>query len=125
MRGEDVLVGKRNSSHGGGEWAYLGGHLEHLETFEECLIREVKEEAGIKITNLRFLCVSNIHTYAPKHYVDIGYVADWVSGEPQNLEPHRRESWEWHHVDKQPEPLFSICKNYIEAYKTGRTYFDA
>ena len=28
-----VLMGKRKSSHGEGEWAWPGGHLEYMESF--------------------------------------------------------------------------------------------
>ena len=30
-------------------WVMPGGHLEHGETMEECVIREVREETGIEI----------------------------------------------------------------------------
>jgi 8-oxo-dGTP diphosphatase len=84
-----VLLGKRKSALGNGEYSGLGGHLEALESFEESLLREVAEEGGpdLKLKNLRFLCVSNLTKYAPKHYVDIGMIADWESGEPQVMEP--------------------------------------
>jgi len=34
-----------------GKWNGLGGKIEPGETPEECVIREVKEESGLKITN--------------------------------------------------------------------------
>ena len=125
VRDGKVLMGKRITSHGSGEWAFWGGHLEHLETLEECARREVREEIGIEITNLKFLCVSNTRQYAPKHYVDVGYVAEIARGEPQNLEPHKREQLEWFDVNNPPSPMFGLCYNYLEALRTGRTYFDA
>ena len=82
-----VLLGKRKSVHGDGEYGNTGGHVEPLESLVDTAHRETMEEAGIKITNVRFLCVSNITKYAPKHYIDIGLIADWKSGEPQVREP--------------------------------------
>lgn len=125
QKGNQVLLAKRRNAHGEGLWAATGGHLEHLESFAACAKRETKEEAGIEIDNVRFLCVTNFQDHAPKHYVDIGLIADWVSGEPQNLEPDKREEWEWFDLDNLPEPLFGMIPNYIESLKTGRQYFDA
>lgn len=119
-----VLLGKRKGAFAAGVYGGTGGHMEYMESFEECAKRETREEAGIEIENIRFLCLSNFKTYAPKHYVDVGLVADWKSGEPQNLEPNKRENWHWYNLDELPEPLIEIEKKYIEAYKTGRIYFD-
>jgi 8-oxo-dGTP diphosphatase len=127
-----VLLGKRKGSHGAGDYAFPGGHLEYLESFEDCARREIREEAGIEVKNLKMLCVSNITEYKPKHYVDVGMIAEWESGEPKVLEPDKRESWDWYPLDNIPEPLFFICRHYFEAYKTlqpglgqaGKNFFD-
>ena len=125
MRDGKVLIGKRKSEHGKGEWAWPGGHLEHLESIEECARREAREEAGVEIENVRFLRLVNMTQYAPKHYVDIGLIADWKSGEPQNLEPDKVEKWEWRALDDLPEPLFAAEPYYLEALKTGKNFFDS
>lgn len=119
-----VLMGKRKSSHGAGEWAWPGGHMEYMESFEECAKREVKEETGMEIENVRFNRLMNLKQYAPKHYVDVGLVAEWKSGEPELREPHKCEEWKWFEVDNLPSPRFGACDSAIEAYKTGKRYFD-
>lgn len=119
-----VLVKKRKGSHGEGDYGFPGGHLEYMESFEDCARREVREECGIEIQNIRFNYLSNLTRYNPKHFIDVGVVADWASGEPQVLEPEKNESWEWYDIDNLPEPLFYPCVMAVEAYKTGKTYFD-
>lgn len=121
MKDGKVLLGKRKGSHGEGEYAWPGGHM---ESFENCAKREVMEETGMEIKNIRFLRLLNLKTYAPKHYVDIGLVVDWKSGEPKIMEKDRVESWDWYDMDKLPTPLFSTIPSYIEAYKTGRNFWD-
>lgn len=121
-----VLLGRRKSSHGQGEYALPGGHLELQESFQDCVLRELAEEAGpdIKVKNIRFLCVTNLRKYQPKHYVDIGMLAEWISGKPSVMEPDKKEAWKWYSLDSLPSPLFGCTENYIESYKTSRPYFD-
>lgn len=120
-----ILLGKRKNTHGAGEYAFPGGHLEYMESFEECAKRETREEAGITITNVRFQLLGNVLAYAPKHYVHISLAADWLSGEPTVCEPEKLESWGWYDIDTLPSPLFSTIPTTIESYKTGRSYFDS
>jgi|SRR5690606_910525 len=119
-----VLMGRRLNAHGGGEFCGPGGHLEFGESVEDCARRETKEEAGIEIDNLRKLCVTNMRGYKGRHYIDIGVIADWKSGEVQNLEPHKRDGWDWYDVDDLPEPLFGVDPIYFEAIKTGQFFFE-
>lgn len=119
-----ILLGKRKNAHGDGEYAWPGGHMEHMESFEETVRRETSEETGLKIENIKFLRLLNFKDYAPKHYIDILMVADWKSGEPIVMEPEKCEGWDWYDIDNLPEPLFKAEYSGIEAYKTGKIFFD-
>ena len=119
-----ILLGKRKAAHGEGQYATPGGHMESIESFEECAKREVSEETGMEIRNVRFLRLLNLKEYAPKHYVDIGLIAEWKSGEPKVMEPEKCEDWRWYDLDNLPQPLFATELNKIEAYKTGKNFFD-
>ncbi|CAN5771944.1 NUDIX hydrolase [soil metagenome] len=120
-----VLVGKRRGSHGAGEYAWPGGHLEYMESIEECARREVMEETGMVIENVRFLRLLNLKQYAPKHYIDIGMLADWKTGDPEVREPDKLESWEWREMNDLPEPLFGPLPSYFEALQTGQNFWDS
>lgn len=125
VKGSSILLGRRKASHGHGEYALPGGHLELDETFEECALRELAEEAGskIQVKRVTFLCLTNMRRYSPKHYADIGMLAEWKSGEPIVAEPDKKEDWQWYDLDNLPRPLFGCTNNYIEAYRTGKVYF--
>ncbi len=120
-----VLLGRRKNSHGDGEYAFPGGHLEYMETFEECARRETLEECGLEIENIRFLFLANVRQYAPKHYTHITVVADWKSGEPVVLEPDKRLEWAWFDVNNLPSPMFSLCTVSFESYLSGKNYYDS
>ncbi len=114
-----ILMGKRKSSHGAGEYSFPGGHLEYLESFEECAMRETLEETGIGIQNIQFQFLSNVTHYAPKHYVHIGLTAEWKSGVPQIMEPEKCESWDWYDVDNLPTPMFHMTEQAIKVFKNN------
>ncbi len=120
-----VLFAKRRSSHGEGEYAFPGGHLEFGESYEDCAKRETKEESGISIQNIEFQLLANIKTYSGKHYVHIGLIAEWEAGEPKVLEPNKSETWHWYALDNLPEPMFEPCRLAIESYHTQKQYFDS
>jgi len=119
-----VLIGRRKKAHGSGEYAWPGGHLEFGESMEECAKREVREETGIEIENVKFLRLMNLVEYE-KHYADIAFTSDWKSGEAKLLEPEKCEGWEWHELSKLPQPLFHTLPSALEALKTGQTFFDS
>lgn len=119
-----VLLGKRRGALGHGSYGGPGGHLECMESFAECAQRETHEETGIEIENVRFLCLTNLITFAPKHYVDVGLIADWKSGEPERREPEKCDGWGWYDIDDLPTPLFGAVGNYFQAYNFGVHYYD-
>lgn len=124
LRDGKVLLGKRKNSHGSGEYAFPGGHLEYGESFESCARRETIEETGIHIKNIRFQYLRNVLEYMPKHYVHINLLADWDSGEPKVMEPDKCENWQWYDIENLPSPLFKTIPFSIEAYKTGKYFWD-
>jgi 8-oxo-dGTP diphosphatase len=110
-----VLLGKRKNVHGEGCWCFPGGHLEFKETPEECAKREVLEETGLSVKNLRRgLYTNDIFEEENKHYVTLLVVADYDAGELKLTEPEKCERWEWFEWKKLPRPLFLPIRNLIE-----------
>ena len=119
-----VLLGKRKNAHGDGEWATPGGYLEYMESFEDCARRETKEEVGVEIDNVQFVCLFQHKKFPPRHHVGVGMKADWKSGDPQVLEPDKMVEWGWFDPDNLPSPLFGTIGYYKEIRETGRNCFD-
>lgn len=124
LKGNTMLLGRRKGSHGAGQFASPGGHLEHLEGFEACCRREVMEETGLEIRNVRFLRVMNVTEYAPRHYVDLSFVAEWAAGEPEVREPEKVEGWDWYPLDALPSPLFATMPSALAALRGELTWVD-
>ena len=120
-----VLLGKRKAELGEGDYAFPGGHLEHNESLIDCVKREVDEECGVEICNLKFAFVANIREFYPKHYIGFGFTADWKSGEPKIKEPDKVVDWQWYDLDKLPKPLFVPTAQMVGAYKNKTNFLDA
>ena len=103
------LIGKRIGKHGENTWSIPGGHLEVGESWEEAAKREVMEESGMEITNVRLMAVTNDIFTTGKHYISIWVEADWLANEPQITEPDIWINQEWRDFSSLPEPLFEPC----------------
>lgn len=118
-----TLLAKRKGSHGAGSWGSMGGHVEFGETPADAVRREAREELGIEIGNLQFVSCTNLLKQG-KHYVDVSFVADLISGEPRICEPDRIETIEWFTLEALPDPLFEPVRVVLNALKTGQAYFE-
>jgi 8-oxo-dGTP diphosphatase len=110
-----ILFGKRKNSLGDGNWSLPGGKLEMNEQIEECAKREVLEETGINIKNIRLITFTNdIFKEEKEHYVTIFVIADYDSGEVILLGPEKCEKWEWVEWNNLPQPLFLPIQNFLK-----------
>lgn len=115
IKDNKVLYGKRKNAHGEGSWCFPGGHLEFNESIEECAIREVLEETGIHIKNIRMGPFTNdIFKEEGKHYVTLFVIVDYDYGDVKVMEPDKCEEWGWFEWDKPPQPLFISSQNLIK-----------
>lgn len=111
----EVLLLRRQGSHGAGTWSFPGGHLEFGETVEACAVRETMEEVGITIKNLRHGPWTNDNTFMEgKHYVTIYILAEIASGEPRLMEPDKATELGWFSWDALPKPLFLPVENLLK-----------
>ena len=118
-----VLMTKRKSELGNGEYGTVGGHVEFGEHPMAAAAREAKEELRIEVGSMKFLDCASVIKYG-KHYIDISFTAEIISGIPEILEPEKIESVGWYSLDALPSPIFEPVKKIIEAYKTKNNYFE-
>jgi 8-oxo-dGTP diphosphatase len=115
VRRGKVLLGKRKGAHGEGSWCFPGGHLEFNESPEDCARREVREEIGISLKQLRRGPFTNdIFEGERKHYVTLFMIAEYGSGEVKTMEPEKCDAWEWFAWSDLPQPLFLPIQNLLK-----------
>jgi 8-oxo-dGTP diphosphatase len=110
-----VLLLKRQGSHGAGSWCPPGGHLEWRESFLDCAIRETKEETDIDIKSIEVVGVtSDIFPEEDNHYVTVFMKAKEWSGNPKLMEPDKSTEINWFDLDKLPSPMFISDQNFFK-----------
>src|SRR6266446_6405727 len=82
LRGNQVLLGKRNKEPNRGLWVLPGGGVEFCETFAQTLERELLEEAGINVEVRNIFKTYELINPPSEHRVIVYLIADHRSGEP-------------------------------------------
>jgi 8-oxo-dGTP diphosphatase len=91
--GDRILLEKRAKDPGKGAWKAPGGHMDFGETPEKTAAREIEEEVGVKMSNLKFRTMTNdVFEDGSKHYITIWMEANYESGELQVKAPDGSES---------------------------------
>ena len=118
-----VLLGKRIDPEGENHWQFPGGHLEVGETVTECARREVEEEVGIQISDVKNLGYTNdAFMMSGRHYITLFVSARYVQGEVRVMEPDKCECWQWFESDNLPTPLFAPIRNYLKQFPDLRVH---
>jgi 8-oxo-dGTP diphosphatase len=87
LKGDSVLLVRRGKPPNMGSWTLPGGAQELAETTEQAARRELAEETGVTVGELRLVAtVDNIRRdlagRVQFHYTIIDYAAQWLAGEP-------------------------------------------
>jgi 8-oxo-dGTP diphosphatase len=86
FRDGKLLITQRHAgAHLGGLWEFPGGKREPGETFEQCLVRELREELGIEVAVGQIL-ESLTHDYPEKSVHLKFFRCEWKIGEARALD---------------------------------------
>ena len=112
-RGREFLLA-RSPHFAPGMYSALAGFVEPGETLEQCLVREVREEVGIEVRNVRYFASQ---PWPFPHSLMIAFNAEWASGELRP-DPTEIEDAKWFSVDRLPAVLpgkISISRRLLDA----------
>ena len=112
-RGAEALLA-RSSRFATGFYSTLAGFVEPGESLEETLRREVREEVGVEVTNIRYF---GSQPWPFPHSLMVGFVADHASGDIV-VDGEEIEDARWFRADALPPvpPRLSIARQLIDAW---------
>ena len=111
-RGREMLLG-RSPHFPPGMFSALAGFVEPGETLEQCIAREVLEEVGISVTNVRYFASQ---PWPFPNSLMIAFFCDYAGGEiaPQETEIEAAEWFDVFQLPKLPSKI-SIARRLIDA----------
>jgi NAD+ diphosphatase len=111
-RGKELLLA-RSPHFPPGMYSALAGFVEPGESLEQCLAREVHEEVGVRVSNIRYFASQ---PWPFPHSLMIAFVCDWQSGEvtPQESEIEEAKWFEVLQLPKLPSKI-SIARRLIDS----------
>jgi NAD+ diphosphatase len=118
-RGDELLLA-RSHRFKPGVYSALAGFVEAGETLEQCARREVLEEVGIEITNLRYF---GSQPWPFPDSLMMAFFADYAAG-TINPDPKEIEDAKWFPLSELPllpEPV-TLARKLIEAKRSEETW---
>ena len=111
VKNDKILLARRSVGRGNLH-SVLAGFVEPGETLEECLKREVMEEVGIRVKNLRYF---SSQPWPFPNSLMIGFTAEYESGEI-SVDGTEVSAAGWYDADDLPEipPKMTIARDLID-----------
>lgn len=113
-RGDEILLVHAKNFRRSEMYGLVAGFVETGETLEECVRREVHEEVGLEIKNIRYF---GSQPWPYPSGIMIGFTADYESGELR-LQEEELSNAQWfdrHHLPPIPDKM-SIARKLIDNY---------
>ena len=113
IKHENKILLAKGRQHKNDMYSTLAGFVESGETLEHAVHREVAEEVGVKVKNLRYF---GSQPWPFPHSLMCGFLADFDAGEIK-IDEREIVDAQWFSFDKLPNipPVFSIAGQLIEA----------
>ena len=112
VRDKQILLSQYAAFRGRGMHTIIAGFVEPGETLEECIHREVFEEVGVRVKNIRYL---KSQPWPFPNSLMMGFIAEYDGGEIKVDEKEIARA-AWFDLDNLPEtpPPLSIARRIID-----------
>lgn len=107
-----LLLKRKSTGFEDGKYGFIGGHVEENENVKKAIIREVKEEIDIEISeqDLEFRNVLNRKVNKKTEYIDFIFTARKWKGNIKNMEPEKCTEILWCNINNLPDNIIDFEK---------------
>ena len=122
--GKILMLRRFNTGYRDGNYSVVAGHIDGREELKTAMIREAREEAGIRISSEDLTVVGVMHLLEDDEYVSFFLHASTYSGEIVNMEPNKCDDLRWFDIDNLPPNTIPYVRRAIHNYRNG-IWFDS
>lgn len=122
--GQVLLLRRHNTGYEDGNYSVVAGHLNGGERIKAAMIREAREEAGIRIASEDLRVVGVMHRTSDDERLDFFLVAHSWAGQVTNQEPDKCDRLAWFELDDLPQNVIPYVRKALENYRLGN-WFDS
>lgn len=110
-KGKDQILLARSPHFPEGMYSAIAGFVEPGETLEQCVAREIYEEVGLTVSNIRYI---SSQPWPFPHSLMVGFMCDWREGSIK-IDPLEIEAANWFTKETLPPlpPSVSIASQLI------------
>jgi ADP-ribose pyrophosphatase YjhB (NUDIX family) len=119
-----LLIRRYNTGYDDGTWACAGGGVDGKEPVTNAVIREAREELGIKLKSENLKMAHVLHAQHSIGHETIGFfieATEW-EGEPKNMEPHKCDNIGWFDLNELPENLIPTFGHVVQMLEKNVFY---
>lgn len=118
---EVLLALRKNTGYNDGNFELPGGHVEAEEDLMQAMIREAKEELGIKLKREDLKIAHILHRYKANRLNFIVSACNY-EGTLKIGEPDKCEKLEWFDLKNLPDNIEEKTKNVLKEIEKGFLY---
>ena len=120
-----LLLQRQNTGYHDGNYSLVAGHVETGETFTECIIREGKEEAGIRLSAADLTVAHVMHRKSKtdsSERVDVFFTTKQWTGKIKNMEPEKCAQLKWFDNNALPINIIPCVRQALTNINLGILY---
>lgn len=120
--GEVFLLRRYNTGYGDGLFIPPAGHIDGNEKVTNAAVREVMEEAGVKVKAKDLQMIHVMHRMSYDERIDFFFLAEKWEGEPKLAEPDKSDQVMWVSPQNLPANTVDYISFFFKEYAAGRMY---